>query len=148
MGFVVGAALALFSVAIVAFPFLKSRWRTWGEGPVAAAVPEAPELEPIYEAIRTLRLEHELGHVPDQLYREQLQGYRLQAATALRQRDRERDGDPGWSLEQEVLAARAALRGAGGVSTPCPNCGADSVPGDGGCPECGAKPDASGPASP
>tara|TARA_B100000315_G_scaffold187800_1_gene177460 strand:+ start:4098 stop:4544 length:447 start_codon:yes stop_codon:yes gene_type:complete len=148
MGLVVGAALALFSVAIVAFPFLKSRLRTWVEGPTVAASPEAPELESIYEAIRTLRLEHELGQVPEQLYREQLQGYRVQAATALRQRAREQDDDPEWSLEQEVLAARAALRGAGGVSTPCPSCGADSVPGDGGCPECGAKPDTPGPASP
>ena len=148
MGFVVGAALALFSVAIVAFPFLKSRWRTWGEGPVAAAVPEAPELEPIYEAISTLRLEHELGHVPEQLYREQLQGYRLQAATALRRRLREQDGDPDWAMEQEVLAARAALRKAGEASGLCPSCGAASVPGGGGCPECGAEPGASGPASP
>ena len=148
MGLVLGAALALFSVAIVAFPFLKSRLRNWGEGPVVAAGQEAPEIESIYEAIRILRLEHELGQVPDQLYREQLQGYRLQAATALRQRVKEREGDPEWALEQEVLAARTALRGAGGVSTPCPSCGADSVPGDGGCPECGAEPDASGPAPP
>ena len=144
MGLVVGAALALFSVAIVAFPFLRSRFSTWGEGPVVAAGPDAPDLESIYEAIRILRLEHELGQVPEQLSREQLQGYRLQAATALR----DRDADPDWVLEQEVLAARADLRGAGGVSSPCPGCGAAPVPGVGGCPECGEGSDPSGPASP
>jgi hypothetical protein len=148
MGLVLGAALALFSVAIVAFPFLKSRLRNWGEGPVVAAGQEAPEIESIYEAIRILRLEHELGQVPDQLYREQLQGYRLQAATALRQRVKEREGDPEWALEQEVLAARTALRGAGGVSRPCPSCGAAPLPGGGSCPECGGNSGSPDPASP
>ena len=148
MGFVVGVVLALFSVAVVAFPFLKSRWRTWGDDPIAAASPEAPEVESIYEAISTLRLEHEVGQVPEQLYREQLQAYRVQAATALRQQVREQEGDPDWAMEQDVLAARAALRAAGGVSAPCPSCGAGPGPGGGGCPECGAEPSASGPASP
>jgi hypothetical protein len=147
MGLVLGAALAVFSVAIVAFPFLKSRSRNWGEGPVVAVDQEAPELEAIYEAIRVLRLEHELGQVPDQLYREQLQGYRLQAATALRQLVKERESDPDWALEQEVLAARSELWGSGGISRPCPGCGAASAPGSGACPECGEKSGPSDPAS-
>jgi hypothetical protein len=147
MGLVLGAALALFSIAIVAFPFLKSRLRDSGEVPVTAVGQEALEMESLYEAIRILRLEYELGQVPQQLYREQLQGYRLQAAAALRQRVMDREGDPEWALEQEVLTARAALRGAGGVSLPCPSCGAASTPGGGPCPECGENSGTSEPAS-
>ena len=138
MTLVVGALLALFSIAIVAYPFLKSRMRAGGSQESAITSVAPPELEPIYDAIRTLQLEYQLGKVPENLYREQLTGYRVQAASVLRQRDQEREGAPEWVLEQEVLVSRAALRGTVGGPRPCPNCRSLVSPKLAACPECGA----------
>ncbi len=139
MTVIVGAALALFSLVIVAYPFLKSRMAAVGsQGPTNTA--EAPpELEPLYDAIRTLQLEYQLGKVPENLYREQLTAYRLQAASVLRQRVQERAGAPEWVLEQEVLVTRAALRGTVGGPRACPNCRSVVGPELVACPECGAN---------
>ncbi len=138
----VGAVLALFSLAIVAYPFLKSRMRAGGHhGPPAITGAAPPELEPIYDAIRTLQLEYQLGKVPENLYQEQLTAYRLQAASVLRQRDREREEAPEWVLEQEVLVTRAALRGTVGGPRPCRSCRSLVSPELAACPECGANMD-------
>jgi len=138
MTLVVGALLALFSIAIVAYPFLKSRRRARGSHETAAITGAAlPELEPVYDAIRTLQLEYQLGRIPENLYREQLTAYRLQAASVLRQRVQE--GAPEWVLEQEVLVTRAVLRGTVGGPRPCPNCRSLVGPELAACPECGAN---------
>ena len=139
MALIVGAALAAFSVAILAYPFLRSRMKAGTKGPTYDATAAAPELEPIYDAIQTLQLEYQLGSVPEHLYREQLRGYRTQAAAVLRQRVEVRAGAPEWLLEQEVLVARAAIRGSDGGPRPCPNCRSLVSPGLAVCPECGAN---------
>ena len=72
MTLIVGAALALFSLVIVAYPFLKSRIVAGVSRGPAATGDAAPELEPLYDAIRTLQLEYQLGKIPESLYREQL----------------------------------------------------------------------------
>ena len=134
----VGAALALFSLAIVIHPFLRSRIRSRTGGAGNAAGPASPELEPIFDAINTLQLEYQLGKIPENLYQEQLRGYRLQAASVLRQQAEDRAGAPEWVLEQEVLVARAALRGRDGGPRPCPSCRSlVAAPGLAVCPECG-----------
>jgi len=72
----------------------------------------------VYQAIRTLQLEHQLGRVPDSSYEEQLDAYRLEAAEILRSRAlaQESNQDPDLSgeseeaaLEREILLARARL---------------------------------------
>ena len=136
MTLLVGAVLAVFSIAIIAYPFLKSRLRA-GSGDGRPSADSATELGNIYDAIRTLQLEHQLGHVTDNLYREHLRDYRLQAAATLRQRMENRAGAPDWLLEQEVLAARTVLRAASGGPMPCPNCRSLPGPGLRVCPECG-----------
>lgn len=138
MALLVGAALAVFSVAILAYPFLKSRMGSGTSSLEPTGSAAISELEPIYDAIRTLQLEYQLGRVPDYLYREQLQGYRIQAAVLLRQQATERSSGPDWLLEQEVLLARAALRQTGGGPRPCPNCRSFASPELVLCPECGA----------
>ena len=138
MALLVGALLAVFSIAIVAYPFLKSRFRP-GSGDPRPGAASAADLGNIYDSIRTLQLEYQLGQVPEHLYREQLRDYRLQAATALRQRMEEQASDPDWLLEQEVLTARAALRADKGGPWPCPNCRSLPGPGLRVCPECGAE---------
>jgi hypothetical protein len=140
MTLIVGAVLALFSLAIVAYPFLKSRLRVvdFHESPAVTAT-APPELEPVYDAISTLQLEYQLGKIPENLYQEQLMAYRLQAATLLRQRFQENAGAPEWMLEQEVLLSRAALREPQGGPRSCPNCRSLVSPELAVCPECAAK---------
>ena len=135
----VGAALAAFTIAVVAYPFLRSRLRSVRSRPPTEARLATPELENIYDAVRTLQLEFQLGRVPENLYQEQLQSYRLQAAAALRQEMTEQTGAMDRLLEQEVLVARAALRSTNGGPGPCPNCGSSPGAEMTTCPECGAS---------
>lgn len=126
MALVIGTVLALLSVAVAIYPFARRRLG-WDKGDNAAATAAAGvETEPgadtasladIYAAIRTLQLERELGSVPEDLYREQLADYRIQAALALRQQE-QAAGSLGIEpvtledaeLEREIRAARASLR--------------------------------------
>ena len=104
----IGALLAMFSVAVLAYPLMKSRPSGQPETPQLQGEDGFPELESIYESIRTLRLEYELGKVEENHYRQQMDDYRLLAAATLRRRDEQR-ADAGLRLEQDVLKARAAL---------------------------------------
>ena len=97
MQLVLAIAVALLIVGVVAWPLLVRRRRPAAEqtdhdAPQAAA----GSLESVYEAIRTLRMEHSLGRISDADFREQLDEYRRQAAVILRDMDREageaRDG--------------------------------------------------------
>ncbi len=87
-------AVALLVVGAVAWPFLAGRWRASGSAPVqqdedqGATVGNAA-LEDVYEAIRTLQMDHNLGRIADGDFREQLDEYRRQAAEILRDLDRE-----------------------------------------------------------
>ncbi len=140
MALVVGALLAAFSIAIVVYPFLRSRLRH-GAGDDEAAAEHTAELGNTYDRIRTLQLEYQLGQVPEHLYREQLREYRLQAAETLRRQAEKQDASPDQLLEQEILAARAGLRSEHGCAPEaCPN--RSSLPSSGlkVCPECGAEP--------
>lgn len=138
MTLLIGAVLAVFSIAIVAYPFLKARLRA-GSGDGRPGTDSATELGNIYDAIRTLQLEYQLGQVPDNLHREHLRDYRLQAAAALRQRMKDLASAPDWLLEQEVLAARAVLLATNGGPRPCPSCRSLPGPGLRVCPECGTE---------
>lgn len=127
MALVIGTVLALLSVAVAVYPFARRRlgWDKADNASAAAGAAEkAPEsaadtasLADIYAAIRTLQLERELGSIPEQLYHEQLNDYRIQAALALRQQE-QAAGSPGIEpvplgdaeLEREIRAARASLR--------------------------------------
>ena len=131
MALVIGAVLALLSVAVAVYPFARRRlgWDkaadtavdAAGDGAVAAATGDGADtasLEDIYAAIRTLQLERELGRVPEGLYREQLKDYRIQAALALRRQEHSAAAGTGMGdaaqeddvLEREIRAARAGLR--------------------------------------
>ena len=87
-------AVALLVVGVVAWPFLSGRWRVAGN---AADQPAAGEdattgnaaLEDVYDAIRTLQMEHSLGRVSEGDFREQLDQYRRQAAEIMRDLDQQ-----------------------------------------------------------
>ncbi len=129
--------MAVFSLAVIVHPFLRARNSSPASEDGRAAVAEPPELGPIYDAIRTLQLEYQLGKIPENLYQEQLRGYRRQAALVLRQQSESPTRDSGWLLEQEVLVARAALRNRNGGPRPCPGCRSLVTGGLAVCPECG-----------
>ena len=135
---ILGAVLAFFSIAIVAYPFLKSRLRVHSEHGRIDPRSET-ELENIYDSIRTLQLEYQLGQVPENVYREHLRDYRQRAAVTLHQQIRDQAGPPDWLLEQEVLVARAGLRITDGGPRPCPSCGSLPSLEMRVCPECGAE---------
>ena len=87
-------AVALLIVGAVAWPFLAGRW--WAAGRVqeaqdadGAGLTGSAALEDVYEAIRTLQMEHSLGRIDDDDFREQLDQYRLQAAQIMRDLDQQ-----------------------------------------------------------
>ena len=138
----IGAVLAVFTVAVVAYPLMKSRYRGQPEMTEAEEGAGFPELDSIYESIRTLRLEYELGKVQENLYRQQISEYRLLAAAALRRRE-EQQADTALLLEQEVLTARGNLviadGNSAGSSGQCPSCGAAQDQKTAECPRCTVK---------
>ena len=112
MAITIGAILALLSIAVAVYPFVRHRlgFANAANNPATDKAADAAdgELEAVYAAIRTLQLERELGNIPEGLYREQLDGYRLQAALILRERQQSLDAET--SLEEEIRLARATLR--------------------------------------
>ncbi|MDE2786877.1 MAG: hypothetical protein OXL37_09470 [Chloroflexota bacterium] len=99
-------AVALLIVGAVAWPFLSGRWRASGSAPNQreadegatmdnVALASSAALEGVYDAIRTLQMEHSLGRIADDDFREQLDQYRRQAAEIMRDLDREVGGERG-----------------------------------------------------
>ena len=149
MALIIGTILALFSLGVAVYPFLRRRRDgrdRAGSAPVdrdglpataagdATAGPDS--IDSVYDAIRTLQLERELGNIPEGLYREQLADYRRQAALALRQQamaqvqapaeapdteqDTEPDDEEDAALEEEIRLARAGLESASPEPEPAP----------------------------
>jgi len=140
--------LMLLSIGVVLYPFLKPAAALRRAAPSPdhplEAPDEGPDLETIYEAIQTLQLEHQLGNVPQGLYREQLGAYRRQAALLLRRQTELLGQDDDRVLEQEIMLARASLPlsllgRSNGSTASCPNCGATFGVGLTRCPECGVE---------
>ena len=151
----VGAALAAFSLIMVGYAFFRGN-SPEGDGKVDPDFPtdDGVGLDAIYDSIDTLELDYQLGNVPEEQYRQQMQGYRLQAAVAVRSMLERGEIPPELLLEQEVLAARRnGLNGVPGPSddtdpvdepepveewTACPRCDAPIPSGDAPCPHCNA----------
>ena len=132
MALIIGTILALLSLGVAVYPFARRRLgldkaaRAAAGGTESAETeiesgPDTASLSDIYAAIRTLQLERELGRIPEGLYQEQLNDYRLQAALALRRQEQEQQAaaapagrDADAALEAEIQAARAGLRRAAG----------------------------------
>ena len=122
MAIIIGAVLSLLSIAVLLYPFFKAPRTGLRDGALEGGDESPQELESVYQAIRTLQLEHELGRVPDGSYVEQLGAYRLEAAEILRSRavaqslGKDAERDPAVSgeseeaaLEREILLARAPM---------------------------------------
>lgn len=111
MPVLIGALLALLVVGVVLYPFVKRRFAADpsrsapddGAGPVAWRL----RREEIYESIRSLQLEYEIGGVEEADYRERLRAYRVQAAAVVREQERA-ELEVERLVEMEVGALRQA----------------------------------------
>ena len=138
--------MACFSLVMVGYSFFR------GDGSsMSTVVPddisdsEEPDvvgigLESIYDSIETLELEHQLGNVPGDQYREQLRIYRLEAAAIIRSQLESGQAPPELLLEREVIAARTAGVRLEGTEEwrSCPQCDAPVPLDEAPCPHCGA----------
>ena len=109
MAILIGALLAILAVAVLLYPFLKVRFRsrasqgddTSAQAAVGASA-RARARDGIYDEIRALQLDRELGRIDEQEYKERLHDYRLQAAAVLHDEEQLNS-----VLEDEIWAARA-----------------------------------------
>ena len=139
MPYLLGLLLALAAAALIAWPLLRARRAAAPPGPGALdALRETQRLRrQVYDEIRTLDLDRELGHVPNEQYEETLEAHRVRAAILLRQEERIR-GELAQlmaDVEDDVLALRLA---SGSVSSTveCAECGGRRDADAALCPRC------------
>ena len=138
MAYLLGFLLALVSIALLARPFLRQRQ--------PASMPSSSldslknvqwRQQQVYDEIKTLILDHNLGNVPSEEYGEKLGAYRIQAADLLRQEEQllhetkylEKE------IEDRVLALRMSWGTVNGV-IPCDRCGDEIDINASLCPRC------------
>ena len=109
-----GALLGLLCLGVLLWPFLRRR-----RPPAPSALAEESgalqgRREAIYEGIRSLELEHELGQVESQEYERRLRAYRLEAAAVLQEQEALEIQVTALdeALEREIQQARTLLDGA------------------------------------
>ncbi len=106
MAILLSVVLIVLSACVVVYPFLRHRNPAANDGLTQDAGAPDREMESLLEDMRILRLDHQSGNIPDGLYQEQLQAYRLQAANHLRRQAQAQPGGADLELEQEVLMLR------------------------------------------
>ena len=106
MAILLSVVLIVLSACVVVYPFLRRRNPAADDGLTHDAGATDREMESLLEDMRILRLDHQSGNIPDGLYEEQLQAYRLQAAIHLRRQAQAQPGGADRELEQEVLMLR------------------------------------------
>jgi DNA-directed RNA polymerase subunit RPC12/RpoP len=131
MSLAIGIGLALFSLVVLAVPFLRGSPARRFQDTVSGL---QKRREAIYQEARVLQSDLALGHLSQEEYEERLREYRIQAAELLRQEDNSRE--LGISLEEEIRDLRDAPKE---EVIECPNCGARVDEGVSECPECGAE---------
>ena len=106
MAILFSVVLIVLSACVVIYPFLRRRNPAADDGVTQDAGAPDREMGSLLEDMRILRLGHLSGNIPDGLYQEQLQAYRLQAAIHLRRQAQAQPGGADRELEQEVLILR------------------------------------------
>ena len=94
----ISALLAFLVITVIIYPFIKARFHPTSLAPDSLAQVGWGDREAIYEEIRALQLERELGSIDEPEYQEQLRAYRWQVAAALRDQERRQRG-PGRKPE-------------------------------------------------
>ena len=139
MPVLIGILLAILTIGVILYPFLKARFRPQTNRTLGPPDQRARgDREAIYEDIRTLQLEYELGGVEERDYHERLRASRLQAAAALHAQE-QKELELDRMLEEEILLLRV-LRQDGNGPPRCSSCGSPWSHVTSVCPKCGAQP--------
>ncbi len=145
MWMAVGLILVAVSVVVLARPIFLGD----GEDSRGASSERFREVnrrrERTYEDIKSLTLDHELGHVPTEEYHRRLQELRIEAAMALREGDQAREAlvRQGKELEDAALALRRNWKTVNSLDS-CDACGGRIDVRAAVCPRCEARRDGEG----
>jgi len=138
MAHFLGLLLALVSIALLARPILR-REQTASSPALSLESLEDVQWrhQQVYDEIKTLILDHELGNIPSEEYAEKLGDYRLWAANLLRQQDQLLHELTSLEdeIEDSVLALRISWGMVKGVSV-CDGCGGERALNAVLCPRC------------
>jgi hypothetical protein len=138
LAYLFGFLLALVSIAFLARPFLRRIQPTSESSSSLDSLKDVQwQHQQVYDGIKTLILDYDLGNVPTDEYDKRLGNYRLQAANFLQQEDQflhemESLGD---GMEDAVLALRMSWGTVNRVTT-CVNCGGEMDINVALCPRC------------
>ncbi len=109
MAVVVGLTFAFLAIVALAWPVLmRRRSRAVQEASPDATQEALRRRDRVYDDIKTLILDHELGNVPGDEYAQKLAAFRIDAARAIRDLEqvRQAGAEEDESLENEVLELR------------------------------------------
>ena len=138
MGILLGLVLAIICATVLVLPFLSAR-----RNPMKRELDDLSETtrqrEAIYDEIRMLQLERDVGRVEQLDYEKGLHRLRLEAATILRREEQivRSRGDQDWALEKEVRSMRQQLTVTSVGQVTCPNCSVGVETPASECPHCG-----------
>ena len=138
MAYLLGFLLALVSIALLALPFLRQMHTASGSSSSLDSLKDVQwQYQQVYDEIKTLILDYELGNVPPEEYSEKLGAYRLQAASLLRQQEEllHEVEDLEDEIEDKVLALRVSW-GTVKQVTICGECGGERDVNAALCPRC------------
>ncbi len=114
MTILIGIILALLSLAIIMAPFIRSRSGRRGPRPSYTSEEVQTRRENIYEEIRALQLDYQLGNIEEEEYQELMRARRLEAAALIRQQEEEEGRGRLERLDQELEQEIRAVRKKGG----------------------------------
>ena len=138
MPFILGLSFAFLAILALAWPILRRRRSEAAPDAMRDDLQEAVRRrDRVYDDIKTLMLDHELGNVPDKEYAEKLAAFRIDAARAIRDLEQVRQSSlqVGDELEDEVLALRRSW-GSVNDSASCEGCGREVAANSPICPRC------------
>lgn len=136
MAIFIALLVAAVCVALVATPFLNKRKK----GQVLETVPVGEDAQEnrrrIYHEMDTVQLDYDMGNIDKAQYQEQMQSYKLEAASLIRDQQ-EKDGyNRDKAVEEEIKTFRSVRRSGQPLDT-CPNCGFITSHAERVCPLCG-----------
>ena len=135
MAVVIALLLAALALGVVVYPFFRYRSRDRAGSGVEAP----PGREAIYEDMRMLDLEHDLGAVSEKEFQGRMRAYRLRAAADIRDQEL-RQGELDRALEEEVLAQRAFQGNGPAGRGLCSRCGSPAPSSADLCADCVQEP--------
>lgn len=151
MAVVVGLTFAFLAIVALAWPVLRRRRSHATKQAPPDAIQEAlRRRDRVYDDIKTLILDHELGNVPADEYAQKLAAFRIDAARAIRdleqvrQAGAEEDDDlekevlelrRSWGSVKDTLFCQVCVREVDAAARLCPRCemplgGGNGEPGD------------------